>query len=201
MKSRHIVALSLFAAAACAHHEPVQHTTISTVGNEDVTGNESDPDNKRMTYVRVSNEDALNNQEHQEVEAMNGNLNHGQAPTPALASEKASVLSQACDLNVYFATASADLNDQAKQQLNSIASCMKRRNVDDALVVGGADPRGSDATNQELGKERAHRVAEYLKQLGVPENEFRIRSVGESQASAQPSTWPTSRRAEVQDKN
>ncbi len=112
MKSGHIVALSLFAAAACAHREPVQHTTIST--------------------------------------------------------------------------------------LNSIASCMKRRNVDDALVVGSADPRGSDATNQELGKERARRVAEYLKKIGVSENDIRIRSVGESQASAQPSTWPASRRAEVQ---
>ena len=132
------------------------------------------------------------------MEAMNGNLNRGQAPKPALASEKTVALSQQCDLNVYFATASAELDDQAKQQLNSIASCMKRRNVDDALVVGSADPRGSDATNQELGKERARRVAEYLKQLGVRENEIRIRSVGESQASAQPSTWPTSRRAEVQ---
>jgi outer membrane protein OmpA-like peptidoglycan-associated protein len=199
MNSRHIVALSLFAAAACAHREPVQHSTISTVGNEDVTDNESDPDNKKMTYVRVSNEDALNHdREHQELEAMNGNLNRGQAPTPALASEKTSALAKACDLNVYFATASAELDDQAKQQLNSIASCIKRRNVDDALVVGGADPRGSDATNQELGKERARKVAEYLKQLGVPENEIRFRSVGESQASAQPSTWPASRRAEVQ---
>ena len=185
MKSRHIVALSLFAAAACAHREPVQHSTISTVGNEDVTGNESDPDNKKMTYVRVSNEDALNHdREHEELEAMNGNLNRGQAPTPALASEKTVALSQQCDLNVYFATASAEIDARAKQQLNSIASCMKRRNVGDALVVGSADPRGSDATNQELGKERARRVAEYLKDLGVSENEIRIRSVGESRASA-----------------
>jgi len=199
MKSRHIVALSLFAAAACAHREPVQHTTISTVGNEDVTGDESDPDNKKMTYVRVSNEDALNHdREHEELEAMNGNLNRGQAPTPALASEKTVALSQQCDLSVYFPTASAELDDRAKQQLNSIASCMKRRNVDDALVVGSADPRGSDATNQELGKERARRVAEYLKELGVSENDIRIRSVGESRASAQPTTWPASRRAEVQ---
>jgi outer membrane protein OmpA-like peptidoglycan-associated protein len=154
-----------------------------------------------MTYSEVSNEDALNHdQEHEELEALNGNLNRGNGPVPALASEKSFALSQKCDLNVYFATASADLSDESRQQLNSIASCMKRRRVDDALVVGSADPRGGDATNAQLGKERARKVAEYLKGLGVPENEIRIRSVGESQASAQPTTWPTSRRAEVQNK-
>lgn len=201
MKPSQILALSLFAAVACAHREPVQRATISTVGNEDVTGDKSDPDNKKMTYTEVSNEDALNHdQEHQELEAMNGNLNRGNAPVPALATEKNVAMSPKCDLNVYFATASAELSDESKQQLNSIASCMKRRNVDDALVVGSADPRGGDATNAELGKERARKVAEYLKELGVPENEIRIRSVGESQASAQPTTWPASRRAQIQNK-
>jgi len=105
--------------------------------------------------------------------------------------------SQACDVKVYFASAPPELNEQFRQQLYSIASCLKRRNVNDALVVGSTDPRGSDAANVQLGKERARKVAEHLKELGVPENEIRIRSVGESQASAQPSTWPTSRRAEV----
>jgi outer membrane protein OmpA-like peptidoglycan-associated protein len=200
MKSS-LVALSVLALAACAHHEPVQHTTVSTVGNEDVTGDKSDPDNKKMTYTKVSNEDALNHDRaHEEEQALNGNLNRGNAPTPALASEQTTALSQKCDLNVYFATASSDLNERAKQQLNSIASCLKGRSVDDALVVGSADPRGSDTTNAELGKERAKKVAEYLKELGVPEGDIRIRSVGESQASAQPNTWPASRRAEVQNK-
>jgi outer membrane protein OmpA-like peptidoglycan-associated protein len=72
--------------------------------------------------------------------------------------------------------------------------------VDDALVVGSADPRGSETTNAELGKERARKVAEYLKELGLKDDEIRIRTVGESQASAQPNTWPASRRAEVQNK-
>jgi outer membrane protein OmpA-like peptidoglycan-associated protein len=201
MKSSLAIALSMFAAAACAHREPVQHTTLSTVGNEDVSGDKGDPDNKKMTYTKVSAEDALNHdREHEEFEALNGNLNRGDAPTPALAADASGDSSQKCDLNVYFATASSELNERAKQQLNSIASCMKRRNVDDALVVGSADPRGSDQTNAELGKERARKVAEYLKELGVNEDEIRIRSVGESQASAQSYTWPASRRAEVQNK-
>jgi outer membrane protein OmpA-like peptidoglycan-associated protein len=201
MKSSLAFALSVFAAAACAHREPVDRNTVSTVGNEDVTEDKSDPDNKKMTYTKVSNEDALNHDRaHEEAQALDGNLDRGNAPTPALASESAGDSSPACDLNVYFATASSELNDRAKQQLNSIASCLKRRNVDDALVVGSADPRGSDTTNQELGKERARRVAEYLKKLGVPDDDIRIRSVGETEASAQPYTWPTSRRAEVQNK-
>jgi outer membrane protein OmpA-like peptidoglycan-associated protein len=201
MKSSLALALSVFAAAACAHQEPVQHTTLSTVGNEDVSGNKSDPDNKKMTYTKVSNEDALNHDQlHEEAQALNGNLNRGNGPTPALAPEQTKDSSPKCDLNVYFATASSQLNEHAKQQLNSIASCMKRRSVDDALVVGSADPRGSDTTNAELGKERARKVAEYLKELGVSEDDIRIRTVGESQASAQPNTWPASRRAEVQNK-
>lgn len=196
-----LVALSVLALAACAHREPVQDTTVSTVGNEDVTGDKSDPDNKKMTYTKVSDEDALNHDRaHEEEQALNGTLNRGSAPTPALASEQTAALSQKCDLNVYFATAPSDLNERAKQQPNSIASCLKGRSVDDALVVGSADPRGSDTTNAELGKERAKKVAEYLKELGVPEGDIRIRSVGESQASAQPNTWPASRRAEVQNK-
>jgi outer membrane protein OmpA-like peptidoglycan-associated protein len=200
MKSS-LVALSVLAIAACAHRAPVQHTTVSTVGNEDVSEDKSDPDNKKMTYTEVSNEDALNHDRaHEEEQALNGHLDRGNGPTPALASETSTTPSQECDLNIYFATASAELNERAKQQLNSIASCLKRRNVDNALVVGSADPRGSETTNAELGKERAKKVAGYLKELGVPEDEIRIRSVGESQASAQPTTWPASRRAEVQNK-
>ena len=72
--------------------------------------------------------------------------------------------------------------------------------MDDALIVGSADPRGNDQENAELGKERARKVAQYLKELGVAEDEIRIRSVGESQAKAEPQTWPASRRAEVQSK-
>lgn len=50
-------------AAACAHQEPEQRKTLSTVGNEDVTGDPSDPDNKVMTYTEVSDEEALRHDE------------------------------------------------------------------------------------------------------------------------------------------
>jgi hypothetical protein len=74
------------AAQACAHRgEPVQRRTVSTVSNEDVTGNPAEPDKKRMSYTQVSNEDALNqDRTHVEHEALNGHLNRGDAPVPAL---------------------------------------------------------------------------------------------------------------------
>lgn len=72
----------------CAHDgQPVQRRTVSTVSNQDMTGNSVEPDTKRMSYTRVSNEDALNHDPaHVEHEALNGHLNHGDAPAPALRS-------------------------------------------------------------------------------------------------------------------
>lgn len=198
MKPRLAIALSLVAAAACAHHEPVQHSTVSAVGNEDVTGNKSDPDNKKMSYTEVSDADALNRtRANEEYEALHGHLNRSDVPAAALQQPTPSAPAESCGLNVYFETASAELNNRAKQQLDSVAGCLKRTHTEDALVLGSADPRGSEPQNAELGKERARKVAEYLKALGVPQSEIRIRSLGESQASAEPSTWPAERRAQV----
>ncbi|HEX6243724.1 MAG TPA: OmpA family protein [Polyangiales bacterium] len=209
MKSSLLIGLSL-CAVACAHREPRQHTTVSAVGNEDVTENPSDPDNKKMQYTEVNNEDALNqDRERQEHEAMNGHLNREDVPAAALldnsgaqrtsTGERASAAGpEKCGLNVYFATASAELTPQAKQQLEAVASCLKREHsAEDALIVGSADPRGTEPENAQLGEERAKRVAKYLRQLGVPDGEIRIRTLGESQASAAPDTYPSSRKAQV----
>jgi hypothetical protein len=70
----------------CAHNgQPVQRKTVSTVSNQDMTGSSAEPDTKRMSYTRVSNEDALNQDPaHVEHEALNGHLNHGDGPAPAL---------------------------------------------------------------------------------------------------------------------
>jgi outer membrane protein OmpA-like peptidoglycan-associated protein len=202
MTSRIALAFSICAlggSAACAHREPVERATISTVGNEDATGNKADPDNKKMHYTKVNNEDALNHDDaHREHELMNGTINRGDDPTPALqANATTGSNTAACDLNVYFETASAELNDRSRQQLTSIAACLKRHEAKDALIVGSADPRGSESENDKLGKERARVVGQYLRELGVPASDIKIRSVGESQASNAPSTWPAERNAQV----
>jgi outer membrane protein OmpA-like peptidoglycan-associated protein len=201
MKTSLAIGLSL-CAVACAHREPKEHTTVSAVGNEDVTHDARDPDNKKMHYTTVSDEDALNHDRaHEEHEAMYGHLNRGDVPAAALANAPATGApseAEKCSLNVYFGTASAELTQQTKQQLDSVAACLKRPHApDDAVIVGSADPRGAESDNAALAEERARRVGRYLKELGVPDGEIRIRSVGESQASAAPDTYPSSRKAQV----
>jgi outer membrane protein OmpA-like peptidoglycan-associated protein len=198
MKTSFFLALCVLATGACAHREPVQRSTVSTVGNEDVTDSKGDPDNKKMSYTKVSDEDALNHDRAtREYEAAQGNLDRG-APTPPAAVHAAATRPEGCGHNVYFETASAELDARAKQQLDAVAACLKRTHSGDALVVGSADPRGSERENEELGRERAHKVAMYLKALGVPEREIHIRSQGESRASAEPNNWPMNRQAEIE---
>lgn len=74
------------ALSACAHRgQPVERKTVSTVSNQDLTGDTAARDGKRMRYTRVSNEDALNHDASRvEHEALHGSLNRGDAPTPAL---------------------------------------------------------------------------------------------------------------------
>ena len=78
------------AAGGCAHRgEAVQRKTLSTVSNQDMTGNPAEPDAKQMSYTRVSNEEALNHDRaHEEHEAMYGHLNRGDAPSAALHSHE-----------------------------------------------------------------------------------------------------------------
>lgn len=197
MKKNLVLALSIVAAGACAHRGPVERSTVSTVGNEDVTGRKGDPDNKKMSYTKVSNEDALNHDRAtREYEAAQGNLDRG-APPPA-AAVHAAVNPESCAHTVYFDNASAKLDEHAKEQLDAIATCLKHSHSDDALIIGSTDPRGSVQDNDQLARERARSVAMYLKALGVPEGEIRIRSQGESRASAEPKNWPMNRQAEVE---
>lgn len=193
MKRSFALGLWVLATVACAHREPVERSTVSAVGNEDMTGRKSDPDNKKMRYTKVSNEDALNHDRAtREYEAAQGNLDRGAPPTAS------SVRPATCGHNVYFDTASATLDQREKQKLDAIAACLKRTHSDETLVVGSADPRGSARENEELGRERARNVAAYLRALGVPEQDIRIRSRGEERASGDPEHWPMNRQAEVE---
>jgi OOP family OmpA-OmpF porin len=77
---------------------------------------------------------------------------------------------------------------------------MKRREVDHATIVGQTDPSGTARHNQALGMERAKAVAEYLRNRGVPEDQIRVRSKGETASAAPVDLWPTERRAGVETK-
>jgi outer membrane protein OmpA-like peptidoglycan-associated protein len=101
----------------------------------------------------------------------------------------------ACELAVYFDTDSARLDRSSRDHLDTVAECMKRREVDHATIIGRTDPSGSEQHNQELGLERAKAVAEYLRNRGVPEDQIRVRSKGETAAAESRDLWPTERRA------
>ena len=103
---------------------------------------------------------------------------------------------EACELAVYFDTDSTRLDQGSQQRLDRVADCMKRHDVDHAVVVGRADPRGPEKYNEALGMKRAEAVAKYLLELGVPEKDILVRSQGET-AAADRQIWPAERRAAV----
>ncbi|MDB4988282.1 MAG: serine/threonine protein kinase [Myxococcaceae bacterium] len=66
---------------------------------------------------------------------------------------------------VYFDLASAGLNQQAKQELTTLAEQLKRGKR--AIIVGNADASGKQTGNSQFAKRRADAVAAQLKTLGV----------------------------------
>ncbi|MET0341212.1 MAG: OmpA family protein [Polyangiales bacterium] len=118
--------------------------------------------------------------------------------TPTTTGEGATTQADACELAVYFATDSAKLNADSRGRLDTVADCMKRREVDHATIVGQTDPSGTAEHNQKLGLERAKAVAEYLRDRGVPADQIRVQSKGELATAEQPQQlWPVARRAGV----
>jgi outer membrane protein OmpA-like peptidoglycan-associated protein len=70
--------------------------------------------------------------------------------------------------NVYFATGSAELTPEGKQNLLAIAAKAKDITGYRLAVVGRADPTGNAAANQRLSEERAATVEDFLlKNAGV----------------------------------
>jgi outer membrane protein OmpA-like peptidoglycan-associated protein len=112
------------------------------VGHEDVTGRKGDPDNETMSYTKVDKEDALNHDRAtREYEAAHGHLDRGAPPTAATVRTYTAARPEGCGHNVYFETASAKLDERAKQQLDAIAACLQRTHGDNALVVGSTEVR------------------------------------------------------------
>lgn len=87
---------------------------------------------------------------------------------------------------VHFAYDKADLNSDARHQLDRIALELRQRSG--AIVLEGhADHNNSDRYNLRLGYERALAVAHYLKSAGVWEERMYVRSFGETRPTA--SNW------------
>lgn len=68
---------------------------------------------------------------------------------------------------VYFATGSAELDDDAQRQLRWFADKMGVYPLATFDVQGFADATGGDARNAALSGERAEAVSKYLQSLGI----------------------------------
>lgn len=101
---------------------------------------------------------------------------------------------------VFFKYDSARVLPEAKERLDRIAACAKdgAAKGKQLLIVGRADPVGSDEYNKELGMSRADAVRDYLSRQGVAAP--RVETVSKGEAAADPSApgeWPYDRRVTV----
>ncbi|MDP8245595.1 MAG: OmpA family protein [Candidatus Hinthialibacter antarcticus] len=87
---------------------------------------------------------------------------------------------------IHFAYDKANLNAEAKHELDRIALQLKRR-AGAVVIEGHADHNNSDEYNTRLGYQRAITAAHYLRSAGVWEERLVVRSFGEGRPSA--SNW------------
>jgi OOP family OmpA-OmpF porin len=83
-------------------------------------------------------------------------------PPPPPPPVRHTVISQAAR-TVYFAFNKADLTNEAKAQLDTLAETLKAaKDIQEAHVVGAADRIGSNSYNDKLSEKRAVAVRDYL---------------------------------------
>ncbi len=110
---------------------------------------------------------------------------------------------EACGLSeteAYFDYNSDRLSPAAKDVLGKLATCFTEGPLRDEtmLLVGHADPRGSDEYNMVLGSRRAANVQRALTPLGMPESRISATSRGEMDAVGGDETgWARDRKVEV----
>lgn len=88
--------------------------------------------------------------------------------------------------DLHFAFDSSKVDAQDKDKLNEIASRLKGEAATTELnIAGHTDSVGKDAYNQKLSERRAHAVANYLVDQGVPASSIKsVEGYGESQPVA-----------------
>lgn len=107
----------------------------------------------------------------------------------------------ACQLEaVYFGFDSSTLDDAARNQLSTVASCVQSRGIKAVHLTGLTDPRGTEEYNMALGDRRAQSAKTYLKSLGLAAD-LSASSMGEELASgADEGGWGRDRRVDVREK-
>lgn len=105
--------------------------------------------------------------------------------------------------DLHFAFDSSKIDSRDKDQLDAVANRLKGEAATTELDVSGhTDSVGSDKYNQKLSERRAHAVADYLVQSGVPASSIKsIEGYGESKPVADNKTKEgraQNRRVEIQ---
>jgi peptidoglycan-associated lipoprotein len=99
---------------------------------------------------------------------------------------------------VYFAFDESTLDDNARRAIEADVACMGERSIQNVMITGMTDPRGTEEYNMALGDRRARSTRDHLQRLGVERRRMQTRSVGEEQATgADESAWARDRRAEL----
>jgi outer membrane protein OmpA-like peptidoglycan-associated protein len=99
-----------------------------------------------------------------------------------------------------FAFNKSDLLPADEDILGKIGTCVTTGPLKGRLLVliGHADPRGTDTYNMALGLRRATGVARFLEQAGIPRDEMQTSSRGERDAiGTDEATWQMDRRVDI----
>lgn len=185
----------LLCLVGCAHHEPRERASVSAVTNRELSDHGGEQGKTRMHYTEVDEDEALGRNKRD----VNDQVASGadRVPGGEIARSGQASDDDACELAVFFDQGSSALDRPSTERLDRVAECMKRREIDHALIVGQTDPSGEAKNNRELGLERARVVAEYLRGRGVPEEQIRVRSKGEMASASSEELWPVERRTQI----
>jgi peptidoglycan-associated lipoprotein len=103
-------------------------------------------------------------------------------------------------LGAFFEFDSAQVEPGDSGALAQLATCLSSGPLQGqrVVVVGHADPRGTDEYNLKLGRSRAQSVEGFLVERGVTAANVAVETQGERGADpAQPEEWPYDRRVDI----
>lgn len=86
--------------------------------------------------------------------------------------------------NVFFNTASAQLRDESKIELNKLVEFLEKNSTVSIELSGHTDNVGDDRSNQVLSENRAKAVMEYLINKGISESRLTSKGYGETKPIA-----------------
>lgn len=101
---------------------------------------------------------------------------------------------------IYFEFDSTTLSDDARRELQELATWLESHPKARITIEGHADQRGTDEYNIALGDKRARTIQDYLGRLGVERSRLQTISYGEERPAARgdgEDAWALNRRGEL----